>query len=242
MRDSNRTGGVSALVQAIFFLLIPVGFLLVLPRTGLALADLSNPEKLLAFSTKNALLMWFDAAMIIAAAAIVVLALVLQDRLRDAAPFAMRYAVIAASIGAALMVASGVVDIYDLSALSAVYKAGGAMETMATAAYAGVGTLAVGLFWAGLLAYGVSVLVTSWVALQARVFAPALNYVGLAWGVLAILSVFAYLSPTLFTAALIVPLVGLVWAGWHAWRMLGAGAGVRTQTRARTHQAATPPA
>lgn len=242
MRDTNRTGGVAALVQAVFFLLIPVVFVLVLPRVGLPLADLSDPAKLLAFSTKNALLMWFDAAMVIAAAAIVVLALVLQDRLRDASPFAMRYAVIGASVGAALLVASGVCDIYDLSALSAAYHAGGATATMATAAYGGVGTLTVGLSWAGLLAYGVSVLVTSWVALQAHTFAPALNYLGIAWGILAILSVFAYVSPTLFLASLIVPIVGLVWAAWMAWGMLAQGARVRAPTRTASQRPAAPPA
>lgn len=242
MRDANRTGGVSALVQAIFFLLIPVVFLLVLPRAGLSVADLSDPAKMLAFTTKNALLLWFDAAMIIAAAAVVALALVLQDHLRNAAPFAMRYAVIGASIGAALLVASGVCDIYDLSALAGAYKAGGAMATVATAAYAGVGTLAVGLFWAGLLAYGVSVLVTSWVALQAHTFAPALNYLGIAWGILAILSVFAYASPTLFVASLIVPIVGLIWAAWMAAGMLGVTAGAKATAPARTQRAATPPA
>lgn len=242
MRDTNRTGGVAALVQAVFFLLIPVVFVLVLPRIGLPLANQGDPAKMLAFTAKNPLLLWVDAATIIAAAAIVALALVLRDRLGEAAPFATRYAVIAASIGAALFVGSGIADIYDLSAMAHAYTIGGAMATAATTAYMGVGTLAFGLVWAAMLAYGVSVVMLSWVALQAHAFAPALNYLGLAWGVLAILSVFAFVSPTLYLLALLVPIVGIVWAGWMAWGMLGLGANVRAPARARASRPAVPPA
>ncbi len=145
MRDTNRTGGVAALVQAVFFLLIPVVFVLVLPRSGLPLAEQGDPAKMLSFTAKNSLLLWFDAATAIAAAAVVALALVLRDRLREAASFATRYAVIAASIGAALFVGGAIADIYDLSAMTHAYTAGGAMATAATAAYMGVGTLALGL-------------------------------------------------------------------------------------------------
>lgn len=239
MRDTNRVGGVAALVQAVFFLLIPVAFLLVLPRMGLTLSEQSDPKYLLAFSTKNSLLMWLDGAMVIVAGAVVALALVLQDRLRDTAPFAMRAAVIAASIGAALLVASGVADIYDLAALREVFATNPAM---ATAAYAGVGTLAVGLFWAGLLAYGASVAMTSWAALRAASVAPARNYLGIAWGVLAVLSVFAYLSPTLFLLAMLVPIIGVIWAAWTAWEMLRAGAPVRAGAGVGRQRPATPTA
>lgn len=242
MRDANRVGGVASLVQAIFFLIIPVVFLLVLPRLGLTLADQGDPAKLLAFSTKNSLLMWVDAAMVIAAAAFVVLALVMQDRLRDVAPFAMRTAVIAASIGAALLVASGIGDIYDVAALRPAYAAGGASATMATTAYAGVGTVAVGLFWAGWLAYGVWVIMTSWVALQAHRYAPALNYIGIAWGILAVLSVLAFASPTLYMLSLIVPILGIIWAAWLAYDMLRQGAPARTGARVARQRPAVPPA
>ncbi len=93
-----------------------------------------------------------------------------------------------------------------------------------------------------MLAYGVSVVMLSWVALQAHVFAPALNYLGLAWGVLAILSVFAFVSPTLYLLALLVPIVGMLWAGWMAWGMLGLGANVRAPMRARASRPVAPPA
>jgi hypothetical protein len=228
MRDVRKLGGIAALVEAVFFLFVPVLFLLILPRLGLALSDQADTTKVLVFSTKNAALMLIDVAAVIAAAAMVALALVMHERLREAAPLAMRGALIAASIGAALLVASGIGDIYDLAGLTHLY---GANPAMAEAAYAAVGTLASGLFWAGWLAYGVWVLTASWMALRSGAFKPALNYTGLAWGVLAILSVFAYVSPTLYLLALLAPIVGMIWAGWLAMLLLQVTVPARVASR-----------
>jgi len=232
MRDVRKLGGIAALVEAVFFLLVPVLFLLVLPRLGLTLGDQSDTTKLLVFSTKNAALMLVDAAAVIVAAAMVALALMMHDRLREAAPLMMRGALIAASVGAALLVASGIGDIYVLSGLTQLYTANAANHAMAATAYAAVGTLGIGLFWAGMLAYGVWVMIASWVALRSGAFKPALNYIGLAWGVLAILSVFAYVSPTLYLLSLLAPIVGVIWAGWLAMLLLQVAAPVRVATRA----------
>ncbi len=229
MRDVRKLGGIAALVEAVFFLLVPVLFLLILPRLGLTLSDQGDTTKLLVFSTKNAALMLFDAAAVIAAAAMVALALMMHERLRDAAPLVMRGALIAASIGAALLVASGIGDIYVLSGLTQLYAAN---HAMAATAYAAVSALGIGLFWAGMLAYGVWVTIASWVALRSGAFKPALNYIGLAWGVLAILSVFAYVSPTLYLLSLLAPIVGVIWAGWLAMLLLQVAAPARVATRA----------
>lgn len=228
MRDVRKLGGVAALVEAVFFLIVPVLFLLVLPRLGLTLMDQGDPSKLLTFSIKNPLLILFDVAAVIAAAAIVALALVMQEQLREAAPLAMRGAVIAASIGAGLLVASGIGDSYDLLGMGQLYAAN---HTMATTAYAAVGTLAIGLFFAGLLAYGVWALVTSWVAQRSGAYSPAQNYLGMAWGVLAILCVFATASPTFYLLALLVPIVGVIWTAWLAARMLQVAPGGRVLAR-----------
>lgn len=229
MRDVRKLGGIAALVEAVFFLLVPVLFLLILPRLGLTLSDQGDTTKLLVFSTKNAALMLFDAAAVSAAAAMVALALMMHERLRDAAPLVMRGALIAASIGAALLVASGIGDIYVLSGLTQLYAAN---HAMAATAYAAVSALGIGLFWAGMLAYGVWVTIASWVALRSGAFKPALNYIGLAWGVLAILSVFAYVSPTLYLLSLLAPIVGVIWAGWLAMLLLQVAAPARVATRA----------
>lgn len=243
MRDVRKLGGIAALVEAVFFLLVPVLFLLMLPRLGLALSDQGDTTKLLMFSTKNSALMLFDAAAVIAAAAMVALALVVHERLREAAPLVMRGALIAVSIGAALLVASGIGDIYDLTGLTQLYSANhGANHTMAETAYAAVGTLAVGLFWAGALAYGVWVTMASWVALRSGAFKPALNYIGLAWGVLAILSVFAFVSPTLYMLSLLAPIVGVIWAGWLAMLLLQVTAPARVATRMARGTQGQPPA
>lgn len=239
MRDTNRIGGWAALVEAVFFLIVPVLFVLVLPRLGLSLSDQGDTSKLLLFSIKNPLLVLFDIAMVIAAGAIVILALVLQDQFRDSAPFAMRGAVIAASIGAALFVVSGIGDAYDLLGMGQLYASN---HTLATTAYAAVGTLAFGLYYAGVMVYGVWALVTSWVALRSGAFSPAQNYLGIAWGVLAILSVFATGSATLYLLALLVPILGVIWTGWLAMRMLRLTPSVRVPARARAARAEQPPA
>jgi hypothetical protein len=231
MRDVRKLGGIAALVEAVFFLVVPVFFVLILPRLGLALSDQADTTKLLMFSTKNAALMLFDAAAVIAAAAMVALALVVQERLREAAPLVMRGALIAVSIGAALLVASGIGDTYDLAGLTQLYGANAANHAMAETAYAAVGTLAVGLLWAGGLSYGVWVTMASWVALRSGAFRPALNYIGLAWGVLAILSVFAFVSPTLMMLGLLAPIVGVIWAGWLAMLLLQVSAPARVGAR-----------
>jgi hypothetical protein len=239
MRDVRKFGGAAALVQAVFFLLVPVLFLLVLPRLGLALSDQGDPTKLLTFSLKNPALALFDIAAVIAAAAIVALALVLQEPLRAAAPLAMRGALIAASIGAALLVASGIGDIYDLTILGQLY---GANPTMAMTAYAAVGALAFGLFFAGWLAYGAWALIASWVALRSGAFSPALNYLGIAWGALSILSVFAIASPTLYLLSLLAPVVGVIWAGWLGTLLLQVAMPARSPARAARGASGRPPA
>jgi hypothetical protein len=219
----------------------PAVVALLLAGLGLATADAGDPAKLLAFSVKNPAIILFDVAQVIAAIAIVGLAVVLQEQMRAAAPMLMRGAIIAASIGAALLVGSGVADIYDLAGLGQVYAHN---PTMATTAYAGVGTMAAGLVWAGVMAYGFWVLGVSWVALQSRAFSPALNYVGIAWGVLAILSVFAIATPTFFMLSLLAPIVGVIWAGWLAMSLLQvkmpAGVGVGAARGRRGEPPATP--
>jgi hypothetical protein len=241
MRDVRRLGGVAALVEAVFFLLVPVAFFLIFPRLGLATADVGDPAKLLAFSVKSPAIILFDVAQVIAAIAIVGLAVVLQDHLRASGPMVMRGAIIAASIGAALLVGSGVADIYDLVGLAQVY---GHNPTMATTAYAGVGTMAAGMVWAGVMAFGFWVLSVSWLALQSRAFSPALNYIGIVWGVLAILSVFAVATPMLFMLSLLAPIVGVVWAGWLAMSLLQVkmpvGVGVGAARGRRSEPPATP--
>jgi hypothetical protein len=229
MRDVRKLGGVAAIVEAVFFLIVPVLFVLILPRMGLSLAAQGDTTKLLQFSMKSPLLVLFDSALVIAAAAIVTLALVMRDQLRDAAPLAMRGSMIAASIGAALLVAAGVGDSYDLTGMGQLYATN---HTMATTAYAGVGTLATGLMWAGWLAYGAWAVIASWTALRSGAFAPAQNYLGLAWGILAMLAVFAVASPTLYLLSLLVPIVGVIWTGWLAMRLLQVTPAVRVPARA----------
>jgi hypothetical protein len=239
MRDVRKLGGVAALVEAVFFLIVPVLFVLVLPRMGLSLAAQGDTTKLLQFSIKNPLLVLFDIAMVIAATAIVALALTMRDQLRDAAPQAMRGSVIAASIGAALLVAAGIGDAYDLLGMGHLYATN---PTMATTAYAGVGTLAFGLVWAGMLAYGAWAVIASWVAMRSGAFSPAQNYLGLAWGILAMLTVFAVASPTLYLLSLLVPIVGVIWTGWLAMRLLQVTPAVRVPARPARRAADRPPA
>ena len=209
MNGLQKLGGIGALLQGAAFVIILVTFFVVLPGQGITAIpnDLENPAKVLPAVANQLLLtigLWGVEDLIFAMGLIVAVA-ALYYRLQAPSASVMGIATIAGVIATGLFLANAMVGIFGIQELAGLYAQNPAL---AASAFLPIILMRFGLGFGGVFAYGWWVFLASWVALQARWLPRVLNYLGLLFGVLSILSV--VIPPLGFLG----PIVGIVWVVW----------------------------
>ncbi len=205
MRHLQKAGGIAALYLAAAYITGIVLFLVVLDYPGI-----DDPAKKVAlivdkepvFYITNLLLYVFFGVVLI------VMALALYERLGTASPLVIRTALAVGIVWAALLIASGMVANEGVASVVALNQDDPAQ---ATATWLSVEPVADALGGAnGELLGGVFTLLVSWAALQVNGLPKGMNYLGVAVGVVGIVSTVPGLDA-------LVGLFGISQVLWFVW-------------------------
>jgi hypothetical protein len=216
MNNMQKVGGYSALVTGLQFVAILVIAFGVLGPQGVT-PD-APPDKVLAVAAKsitpflieNLVTMLFSITIVLGA-------LALRERLQAGAPNRMRVAVIAASVGSALFLASGITSFSGFPPIVAAND---------LPAFRILNAVTQGLVNAGIFAYGWTALLWGWAGLSTKGLPAVLNYVLLLAGVVAVL---AFAIPIF---GLLGVVINVIWAFWLAYVLLTQPATMAAQPKA----------
>ena len=217
MNNLQRVGGYAALVAGVQFVAILVIQFGVLAPLGVAGPD-TPPDKVLAVVAANSTTPFLALDLITAAFSITLIlgALAVRERLQAGAPNRMRLAVIAASVGSALFLASGITSFTGFPPIVAA-KDATAFRTLDAATN--------GLILAAIFAFGCVGLLWGWAGLSTKGLPTVLNYVLLLAGVVAVL---AFVIPIF---GLVGVVINVVWAFWLGYVLLTQPATMVTQPK-----------
>jgi hypothetical protein len=206
MYSMQKVGGYAALVTGVQFLAILVIQFAILAPLGVAGPD-TPPDKVLAVVTANSTTPFLALDLNTAAFGITLIlgALAVRERLQAGAPNRMRLAVIAASIGSALFLASGITSFTGFPAIVVANDAS-AFRTLTAATN--------GLILAAIFAFGWVAVLWGWAGLSTKGLPTGLNYVLLVAGVIAVL---AFIIPIF---GLLGVVVNVIWAFWLGYVLL----------------------
>ena len=209
MDRSRRAAGIGAVLQGLFFLIVLVLIFAVLPGFGLrGPGDFTDPAKLLPFAATQPLVaFWLLPGDILFSVFLVVAVVGLHEQLSAKSPSLMRLASAAGLVATALILANGTIGA-SIMQLAQGYPQNRPAADTAYLTLSLVSSNGVGLVSGGIFAYGWWAALVSWVALRARVFPSALNYLGLLFGLAGIAAI---LIPPL---GLLGPILGIVWCLW----------------------------
>jgi uncharacterized protein DUF4386 len=204
MEDTRRNGAFAAFALAA----APVAFFIaILAFSASGVPQTNNPAGQLASAIQNPVLFGgFAAASVILGASLIVLALALHERLRGAAPFAVRVGTTAGVIGGALFVTNGMGQLLGVGQLATLDAQNHEAAVAAFAALTLVGGM---LFSTGSVMFGAFALIDNVVGARARLLPRPLSYVGTLLGIALILGV-AVPGPL----GLVFPVLILVWSLW----------------------------
>ncbi len=206
MRDSQKVGGVAALIEAAAFV---VGF--AMAATVLAAYTMGNPDpgESVAFLADNQTIMyvWTLIIYVVFGVFLVVLSLALHERLKAGSPATARTATAFGLIWAGLVIASGMLIINDLGVVADLY---GSDPAQAESVWLALNSVEEALGGAIELPGGLWVLLLSWAALRAGGLPRALSYLGMVIGVAGILTV----VPALEALTAVFGLGLIVWFAW----------------------------
>ena len=206
MKDSQKMGGVAALIEAATFV---VGF--ALAATLLATYTTGNPDagESVAFLADNQTIMyvWTVIIYVVFGVFLVVLSLALHERLKAGSPATARTATAFGLIWAGLVIASGMLIINDLGVVADLYSSDPAQ---AESVWLALNSVEEALGGAIELPGGLWVLLLSWAALRAGGLPRALSYLGMVIGVAGILTV----VPALEALTAVFGLGFIVWFAW----------------------------
>ena len=209
MNNSQKTAGIGALLQGIFFVIVLVVIFAILPRFGLqGPNDFADPAKVLPFVASQPLVaFWLFPGDILFAVFLILTVVGLYERFQNNSPTLIRLATAAGLIATTLILANGTLG---ASIVQLARNSPQNQDTTATTflTLSLVSSNGVGLASGGIFAYGWWATLVSWIALQARIFPNALNYVGLLFGVAGLGAIFI---PVL---GFLGPVVGIVWCLW----------------------------
>jgi hypothetical protein len=209
MNGSLKAAGIGALLQGIFFVIVLIVFLGVLPGFGLqGPSDFADPAKVLPVVASQPLIaFWLGPADILFAVFLILAVIGLYDRLRGHSPALMRLSTAAGLVATTLLLANGVIGA-SLFQLARGYGANRDGVETAFLTLSLVSSNGIGLASGGIFAYGWWAALSSWAALRAGIFPKSLNYVGMLFG---IAGIGAILIPPL---GLLGPIVGILWCLW----------------------------
>ncbi len=209
MNGSQKAAGVGALLQGIFFIIVLVLILGVLPGFGLqGPNDFADPGKVLPFvASQPFVAFWLFPGDILFAVFLIITVAGLHERLQSQSPFLMRLATSSGLVATALILANGTIGASVLQ-LAQNYPQNRDVAETTFLTLSLVSSNGVGLVSAGIFAYGWWAVIISWVALRAGIFSKALNYVGLLFGIAGIGAII------ILPLGFLGPLIGIVWCIW----------------------------
>lgn len=231
MDNLQKTGGVAALIHAAAYMVGIIFFV-----TLLSPLMNSDPGQYMAFVADNQALMyiWTLICYWVAAAAVVVMALALYERLKAGSPALMQTATVFGFIWAGLIIGSGNLMLNDFGVVANLYsKAPAQAETIWLALEAvenGIvsGNELVGSLW---------VLLLSLAALRTGGLTRALNYLGLALGLVGLITGILAFIPVVKDFIMTFGLGMIVWSAWLGivmWRS-NPGAAAKTPAAMMAH-------
>ena len=208
--DSQKVGGIAALLGAATTLLGLVVYVTLLAPKGLASkADAGQYVALLA-GNQAAMRLWLQIIFLGFGVCMIFLSLALYERLKAGSPVLAQGVTIFGLIYAVLVIVIGTLSINNLSTVVKLY---GENPAQAATVWLTLDSVVKGLGGGGgeTMVNALWILLLCWVALQARELPRALNYFGLVIGVAGILSV---LLTSLLLVAVVYGLGLIIWLAW----------------------------
>ena len=183
MNSLQKMGGLAALYEAVAYVLGIVFFIFIVDYS----AD-ADPVQTVALLIDNQVSMTIMTlfVFVIFSVFLVVLALALYERLKDRSPAVAQTATVFGLIWAGLVVASGMIFIIGMNNVVALYEQDPAQ---AVTVWLAIDSVFDGIGGGVELVGGLWILLVSWAALRAGVLPRVLNYLGLAIGLVGILTV-----------------------------------------------------
>ena len=205
MNDLQKIGGIAALIEAATYV---VGFGLLFTLLAPLATDL-DPAQYVAFLVENQAIvyLWNLIIYVINGVFLVVLALALHARLQAGSPAIAQTAAIFGYIWAALVIASGMLILNDMSVITDLYAID---PDQAATTWLTLHAMEDGLGGGVELPGGIWVLLVSWAAWRTGGLPKALNVLGVIIGAAGILT----LIPTLDVFEAVFGLGLLVWFAW----------------------------
>jgi hypothetical protein len=182
MKDLQKMGGLAALYEAAAYAVAIVYFLFIVDY-----ASITDPLQKVKLLVDNQLSMYVMHLFVYVVFGIflVILALSLYERLKNGSPTTAQVATTFGLIWAGLLIASGMVHNVGLNTVVNLY---GRDSAQAVSFWMTVETVQLGLGGEFEILGGLWVLLISWAAMQAGELPKALNYLGMAVGVVGLLS------------------------------------------------------
>ncbi|MEX2582510.1 MAG: DUF4386 family protein [Gemmatimonadota bacterium] len=214
MRDLQKLGGVAALVQALAYAIGFAGLLTLF--TEYFIDDELDAAGRVVFVGDHLAVMqaWYLVLYVVFGVALVILAVALHERLKGGAPAMMQIATVFGLIWAGLVIASGMISVVGMGAVTDLY---GSDPALAATVWQAIEIVANGIGGGVEIVGGLWLLLISWSALRAGALSRALNYVGIVGGGAGIVTVVPVLAD-LGAIFGVGQLVWFVWLGVHLLR------------------------
>jgi uncharacterized membrane protein len=213
MNDTQKIGGIAALIEATTFVVGIAMFATVL--SDYAVED-PDPGESVAFLIDNqaTLYIWYLITLIVFGVALVVLSLVLYERLRAGSPALARIATAFGLIWAGLVIAAGMIAGIGVGTVADLVDDDPAQ---AESVWSALDSVQNGLGGGNEIIGGIWVLLVSWAALRSGALPRPLNYLGVVGGVAGLVTI----VPALEAVGLIFGLGLIVWFVWVGIVLLG---------------------
>jgi hypothetical protein len=228
MNDSQKMGGVAALIMAATWVVGFAVFLGVLAPAGYFDEGVDAVEKARILVDNQAVVsISYLIPFVVFGIFLIVLSLALYERLKTGAPAMAQTATASGLIWAGLVIASGMVANVGIAAVADLFRND---PVQAGSVWLAVEIVQLGLGGGNEIVGGVWVLLIGWAALRAGEFPTVLNYLGMIIGVSGILTVIPVLE-VLGAVELLGFVFGLGFLVWFVWLgsiMLRSGRRART--------------
>lgn len=220
MKNLQKIGGISALVEAAIYVVGMLFFLVIVDYSAVV-----DPLQKVALLADNQTAMYVMNLIIYVVFGIflVILALALYERLKAGAPAVMQVATALALIWAGLVIASGMVANIGTAVVVDLYSQDPAQ---AATVWLAIEAVADGIGGGNEIVGGLWTLLVSWAALRTDLLPRFLNYLGLVVGVAGILSAVPALGEI---GGMIFGLGQIVWFAWLGIAMLRSSQSAATE-------------
>ena len=211
MNNLQKSGGISALMEALIYLAGMIFFLLVVDYTAV-----TDPLQKVTLLVDNQAMLYVMNLLIyvIFGVLLIILALALHDRLKASSPALMQVGTALALIWAGLVIASGMVANIGTAVAVNLYSTDPAQ---ASTVWLAIEAVADGIGGGNEIVGGLWTLLVSWAAIRSGEFPRLLNYLGLIVGAAGVVSAIPALGEI---GGMIFGLGQLVWFAWLGVAML----------------------